>query len=184
MAWTRNIREATWVVRHRLTRSSDWSVRRAWGGGLSLDRTGSYAAVWAAATSMGILAALRHWPIRDEPLPASSAAAWRCNMNDSTWVQRASAIRLAAAAINLIRLMEASPIHQPRAAASPLVNDLGKRAEFLEQGFCQRFCAAPEQGGEQRVSASILREPPNPCRVGEVYNRSLLAYRQQAILLL
>lgn len=45
----------------------------AWAGGLSFDRTGSYDAVWAAAILMGLLAALLHWPIRDEPLVASAA---------------------------------------------------------------------------------------------------------------
>jgi len=44
----------------------------AWAGGLSFDRTGSYDAVWAAAILMGLLAALLHWPIRDEPLVASA----------------------------------------------------------------------------------------------------------------
>jgi predicted MFS family arabinose efflux permease len=47
----------------------------AWAGGLSFDRTGSYTAVWIAAILMGVLAALLHWPIRDEPLAASPAAA-------------------------------------------------------------------------------------------------------------
>jgi predicted MFS family arabinose efflux permease len=58
----------------------------AWAGGLSFDRTGSYAAVWAAAILMGLLAALLHWPIRDAPLATSPAPAWpdrrcsRCTM--------------------------------------------------------------------------------------------------------
>jgi predicted MFS family arabinose efflux permease len=47
----------------------------AWAGGLSFDRTGSYRAVWTAAILMGILAALLHWPIRDEPVVAAPAAA-------------------------------------------------------------------------------------------------------------
>ncbi len=47
----------------------------AWAGGLSFDRTGSYNAVWSAAILMGVLAALLHWPIRDEPVVASPAAA-------------------------------------------------------------------------------------------------------------
>jgi len=47
----------------------------AWAGGLSFDRTGSYGVVWTAAILMGILAALLHWPIRDEPVVASPAAA-------------------------------------------------------------------------------------------------------------
>jgi predicted MFS family arabinose efflux permease len=47
----------------------------AWAGGLSFDRTGSYGTVWIAAMLMGILAALLHWPIRDEPVVAQPAAA-------------------------------------------------------------------------------------------------------------
>jgi predicted MFS family arabinose efflux permease len=47
----------------------------AWAGGLSFDRTGSYGAVWIAAMLMGVLAALLHWPIRDEPVVASPAVA-------------------------------------------------------------------------------------------------------------
>lgn len=47
----------------------------AWAGGLSFDRTGSYSAVWIAAILMGVLAALLHWPIRDEPVVASPAPA-------------------------------------------------------------------------------------------------------------
>jgi MFS family permease len=47
----------------------------AWAGGLSFDRTGSYRAVWTAAILMGILAALLHWPIRDESVVAAPAAA-------------------------------------------------------------------------------------------------------------
>jgi predicted MFS family arabinose efflux permease len=47
----------------------------AWAGGLSFDRTGSYALVWVAAILMGMLAALLHWPIRDEPVATVPAAA-------------------------------------------------------------------------------------------------------------
>ena len=47
----------------------------AWAGGLSFDRTGSYAVVWCAAILMGLLAALLHWPIRDEPASMAPAAA-------------------------------------------------------------------------------------------------------------
>jgi predicted MFS family arabinose efflux permease len=43
----------------------------AWAGGFSFDRTGSYAVVWLAAILMGLLAALLHWPIRDEPAVAA-----------------------------------------------------------------------------------------------------------------
>jgi predicted MFS family arabinose efflux permease len=46
----------------------------AWAGGLSFDRTGSYALVWFAAILMGMLAALLHWPIRDEPVATAPAA--------------------------------------------------------------------------------------------------------------
>jgi predicted MFS family arabinose efflux permease len=47
----------------------------AWAGGLSFDRTGSYAVVWCAAILMGLLAALLHWPIRDEPASMAPVAA-------------------------------------------------------------------------------------------------------------
>jgi predicted MFS family arabinose efflux permease len=47
----------------------------AWAGGLSFDHSGGYAAVWFAAILMGILAALLHWPIRDEPVAAVPAVA-------------------------------------------------------------------------------------------------------------
>jgi predicted MFS family arabinose efflux permease len=47
----------------------------AWAGGLSFDRTGSYTLVWFAAILMGMLAALLHWPIRDEPAAIAPAAA-------------------------------------------------------------------------------------------------------------
>jgi predicted MFS family arabinose efflux permease len=47
----------------------------AWAGGLSFDRTGSYSAALIAAILMGLLAALLHWPIRDEPVAAAQAAA-------------------------------------------------------------------------------------------------------------
>ena len=46
----------------------------AWAGGLSFDRTGSYGAAWIAAILMGLIAALLHWPIRDEPVAAAQAA--------------------------------------------------------------------------------------------------------------
>jgi len=47
----------------------------AWAGGLSFDRTGSYALVWFAAILIGMLAALLHWPIRDEPVAITPVAA-------------------------------------------------------------------------------------------------------------
>ena len=46
----------------------------AWAGGMSFDRTGSYNAALIAAILMGLLAALLHWPIRDEPAVAAQAA--------------------------------------------------------------------------------------------------------------
>jgi predicted MFS family arabinose efflux permease len=47
----------------------------AWAGGISFDRTGGYAVAWFAAILMGMLAALLHWPIRDEPVATAPAVA-------------------------------------------------------------------------------------------------------------
>ncbi len=47
----------------------------AWLGGLSYDMTGSYTAVWLMAIALGLLAALLHWPIADQPLAETRAAA-------------------------------------------------------------------------------------------------------------
>jgi predicted MFS family arabinose efflux permease len=49
----------------------------AWAGGFAFDTTGSYALVWIGAMLMGVLAALLHWPIRDEPVTAGLAQAVR-----------------------------------------------------------------------------------------------------------
>lgn len=45
----------------------------AWMGGVSVDMTGSYDAVWWAAIGLALFAAALHWPINDQPLarPAS-----------------------------------------------------------------------------------------------------------------
>lgn len=48
----------------------------AWAGGFAFDQTGSYTLVWLGAIFMGVLAALLHWPIRDQPvaLPIAQTA--------------------------------------------------------------------------------------------------------------
>jgi len=45
----------------------------AWAGGFAFDQTGSYALVWLGAILMGVLAALLHWPIRDQPVAPALA---------------------------------------------------------------------------------------------------------------
>lgn len=40
----------------------------AWLGGVAFDATGSYTAMWYAAIALGLIAALLHWPIRDQPI--------------------------------------------------------------------------------------------------------------------
>ncbi len=45
----------------------------AWFGGLSYDLTGSYTAVWVIAIGLGLLAAVLHWPIADQPVAESTA---------------------------------------------------------------------------------------------------------------
>jgi predicted MFS family arabinose efflux permease len=49
----------------------------AWFGGLSYDLTGSYTAVWVMAIVLGLIAAVLHWPISDQPVaePATLAQA-------------------------------------------------------------------------------------------------------------
>jgi MFS family permease len=47
----------------------------AWAGGFSFDHTGGYVLVWFAAILMGMLAAILHWPIRDEPVATAPAVA-------------------------------------------------------------------------------------------------------------
>jgi predicted MFS family arabinose efflux permease len=39
----------------------------SWLGGLMYDLTGNYDAMWYASVALGLLAALLHWPIRDNP---------------------------------------------------------------------------------------------------------------------
>ena len=40
----------------------------AWLGGVAYDATGSYNAMWYASIALGLIAAVLHWPIRDQPL--------------------------------------------------------------------------------------------------------------------
>ncbi len=40
----------------------------AWLGGVAFDKTGSYNAMWYASIALGLIAALLHWPIRDQPM--------------------------------------------------------------------------------------------------------------------
>jgi len=40
----------------------------AWLGGVAFDATGSYTSMWYASIVLGLVAALLHWPIRDQPL--------------------------------------------------------------------------------------------------------------------
>ena len=40
----------------------------AWLGGIAYDKTGTYDAIWYASIILGVLAALLHWPIHDQPL--------------------------------------------------------------------------------------------------------------------
>lgn len=40
----------------------------AWLGGVAFDATGSYNSMWYASIALGLIAALLHWPIRDQPL--------------------------------------------------------------------------------------------------------------------
>ncbi len=40
----------------------------AWLGGLNFDVTGNYNALWYTSILLGLLAAVLHWPIRDEPV--------------------------------------------------------------------------------------------------------------------
>ena len=46
----------------------------AWLGGLSYDVTGSYDAIWIMAIALGLVAALLHWPIADQPLLGAAGA--------------------------------------------------------------------------------------------------------------
>ncbi len=40
----------------------------AWLGGVAFDATGSYTSMWYASIVLGLIAALLHWPIRDQPI--------------------------------------------------------------------------------------------------------------------
>ncbi|PPR60466.1 MAG: hypothetical protein CFH10_01519 [Alphaproteobacteria bacterium MarineAlpha4_Bin2] len=44
------------------------SFTGAWLAGLIFDETGSYDLMWVAASALGLLAAILHWPIREQPL--------------------------------------------------------------------------------------------------------------------
>ena len=46
----------------------------AWLGGYLFETTGSYLLMWQLAVLLGVIAALLHWPIRDEPVVASETA--------------------------------------------------------------------------------------------------------------
>ena len=46
-------------------------------GGFAFDQTGSYTLVWLGAIFMGAIAALLHWPIRDQPVAGLLAQAGR-----------------------------------------------------------------------------------------------------------
>ena len=39
-----------------------------WLGGVAFDKTGSYNSMWYASIALGLIAALLHWPIRDQPM--------------------------------------------------------------------------------------------------------------------
>lgn len=47
----------------------------AWLGGLIYDATGSYDLMWLLSAGLGLIAALLHWPIREQPVERVSAAA-------------------------------------------------------------------------------------------------------------
>ena len=47
----------------------------AWLGGYFFEATGSYTLMWQLAIVLGIVSALLHWPIRDEPVVAQAAPA-------------------------------------------------------------------------------------------------------------
>ena len=47
----------------------------AWLGGYFFEVTGSYALMWQLAIMLGIVSALLHWPIRDEPVVTQAAPA-------------------------------------------------------------------------------------------------------------
>lgn len=45
-----------------------------WLGGYVSDATGSYDLVWFGAMALGVMAAVLHWPINDDPIPRLTAA--------------------------------------------------------------------------------------------------------------
>ena len=47
----------------------------AWLGGYLFETTGSYSLMWQLAVLLGLVAALLHWPIRDEPVTVQTAPA-------------------------------------------------------------------------------------------------------------
>lgn len=47
----------------------------AWLGGAVFDRLGSYDAMWIVSIALGVLSALLHWPIREEPIVREVASA-------------------------------------------------------------------------------------------------------------
>ena len=47
----------------------------AWLGGYLFETTGSYTLMWQLAVLLGIIAALLHWPIKDEPVAVQAAPA-------------------------------------------------------------------------------------------------------------
>ncbi len=49
----------------------------AWLGGYLFDLTGSYDVVWLIATALGVVAAILHWPIADNPISRTQSAAAR-----------------------------------------------------------------------------------------------------------
>ena len=51
------------------------SFAGAWLGGYILDTTGSYDLMWLASCGLGILSAVLHWPIREQPLARLSSEA-------------------------------------------------------------------------------------------------------------
>ncbi len=44
----------------------------AWLGGMIYDETGSYDLMWMISIALGLVSALLHWPIKDQPLPRLS----------------------------------------------------------------------------------------------------------------
>jgi len=44
----------------------------AWLGGRIYDMTGSYDIMWMISICLGLVSAMLHWPIKDQPLPRLS----------------------------------------------------------------------------------------------------------------